>query len=62
MTDDKSKRGPADRDRINVNEERELRYWCHKFGCTEGELRAAVKARGVIAKDVEAYLRRQGLA
>ncbi len=27
MADDKTKRGPADRSRINVNEEYEVRYW-----------------------------------
>lgn len=34
MADDKSIQGPADRDRINVNEDYEMRYWTNKFGVT----------------------------
>lgn len=59
MADDKSNRGPADRTRVNVNEDYEVRYWCKKFNCTEAQLRAAVKAVGVMADDVESYLRTQ---
>ena len=33
MADDKSKSGPADRARINANEDYELRYWTEKFKC-----------------------------
>jgi Protein of unknown function (DUF3606) len=56
MADDPSKRGPADRARINVNEAHELRYWSQKFGCTPDELKAAVKSVGVMANKVEAHL------
>jgi hypothetical protein len=52
MADDKTKTGKADRDRINVNEAYELRDWCKKFGVSEGELKAAVKAVGPMAEDV----------
>ena len=58
MADDKNNRGPADRDRINVHEDYELRYWSGKFGCTHDELKAAVKNVGVMARDVEAELKR----
>jgi hypothetical protein len=58
MSDDKTKRGPADRDRINVHEEYELRYWSEKFGCTHEELKAAVMEVGVMPKEVEAELKR----
>ena len=34
MADDKTKVRRADRDRINVNEPYELRYWSKKFGVT----------------------------
>ena len=44
MADDKSKSGPADRSRINVNEDYELRYWTAKLGGTTTELKAAVAA------------------
>lgn len=56
MSDDKNNRGPADRSRINVNEDYELRYWSGKFGCSHEELKAAVQKVGVMAADVEAYL------
>ena len=57
MADDKTNRGPADRERINVHEDYELRYWSGKFGCTHEELKAAVKKAGVMAKNVEAALK-----
>ena len=44
MSDDRSKTGQADRIRINVNQEHELRDWSAKFHVTPGELRAAVHA------------------
>lgn len=58
MADDLSKRGPADRDRVNVNEPWELSYWSTKFGVTPDKLRAAVKAVGVMVADVQKHLRR----
>ena len=56
MADDLTNRGPADRDRVNVNEDWEVRYWCGEFGCTEDELRAAVRAVGPMRADVERRL------
>ncbi|TMH62713.1 MAG: DUF3606 domain-containing protein [Betaproteobacteria bacterium] len=53
MADDLSNRGPADRARIDVNQEHEVRYWTKKFGCTSTELRNAVQAVGVMADKVE---------
>jgi hypothetical protein len=59
MSDDLENRGPADRNRVNVNEAWELRYWCKHFDCTADELRAAVKAAGSTLKsEVEAALKR----
>jgi hypothetical protein len=52
MPDSKSNRGPADRARVNVHEDYEVRYWCKKFGCTKAQLVAAVKKAGVMAKNV----------
>ena len=57
MADDLTNRGPTDRDRVNVNEDWEMRYWTGKFACTDEELRAAVKAVGPMKDDVEQYLR-----
>ena len=47
MVDDLTNRGPRDRNRVDVNEDWELRYWTKKFGCTSTELRNAVQAVGV---------------
>ena len=58
MADDKGKAGSADRARIYVHEDYELRYWTEKFKCTTTELQAAVAAIGVMADKVEAHLKR----
>jgi hypothetical protein len=39
MADDLTNRGRPDRDRINLNEEYEVRDWAKKFGVSEDELR-----------------------
>ncbi|MGN6481155.1 DUF3606 domain-containing protein [Luteibacter sp.] len=56
MSDDKSNRGPADAQRINVNEAYEIRYWTKEFGVSEDKLRETVKRVGVMAKDVRTAL------
>ena len=56
MADSKQNPGSPDRDRINVNQDYELRDWAKKFGVTPEELKSAVKAVGVNAKEVEAHL------
>lgn len=56
MSDDKTKRGPADRTRINVNESYEVRYWTEALGCTEQQLRDCVKRVGVMVADVKRCL------
>jgi hypothetical protein len=50
--------GSPDRDRINVNEDYEVRYWSEKFGISADELKDAVKSAGTSVKDVEAYLKK----
>jgi hypothetical protein len=59
MADDKNDRGPADRTRVNVNEDYEVQYWSKKFGVSADQLRAAVKKVGVMASDVEKELARK---
>ena len=59
MPDDKSKTHPQDAQRINIEEDYEVRYWSVKFGCTSDELKAAVKKVGVMAKAVEMELARR---
>ena len=57
MADDKTKTGGQDRQRINVNEDYELRGWAKKFTVTPEQLKEAVKAVGTQADDVERHLK-----
>lgn len=57
MGDNLSNRGPQDRARINVNESWEVRWWTQELNCTETQLRAAVRAVGVMVVNVREYLR-----
>jgi hypothetical protein len=57
MTDDPSKRGPADRSRINTSEDYEVRFWCKKFRVTPDLLKAAVEKVGNSAAAVEQELK-----
>ena len=59
MPDDKNKRGPQDRRRINVNQDHELRYRTRKLGVSERKLRNAVKRAGVSAAAVERELKKE---
>jgi len=57
MADDNTKTGTitrvgADGERINVNEEYQLRDWSAKLGVTSWEVKAAVRKVGPMAKDV----------
>lgn len=52
MADDKTKAGRADRERINIEEDYELRSWSAKLGVTSWEVKAAVRKVGPMAKDV----------
>ena len=54
--DDRRKRGPQDRMRVNVNEPWEVDYWCERLAVTPARLRAAVKAAGPMARDVRRQL------
>jgi hypothetical protein len=56
MSDDKSVRGPADAQRINVNEDYEVQYWTTELEITEEKLRETVKRVGVMAADVRKAL------
>ena len=58
MPDDKTKRGPQDRAKINVQEKYEMDYWSRKFGVTPDGLRNAVKRVGRSAAAVERELQR----
>jgi hypothetical protein len=51
MSDDNTKT-IADRKRINVHEDYELRSWSKKFGVSPNELRRTVSKVGIFADDV----------
>jgi hypothetical protein len=56
MPDDRSKKGPQDRTRINIHEAYELEYWSKEhFKVSKEKLIEAVKKAGVMVKDVEKY-------
>jgi len=57
--DDKSKRGTADRSRINLSQHHEVSYWTNPLGVSEDELSSAIKKVGSSANMVaETLLRR----
>ena len=56
MADNLQNQSP--RDRIDVHEPRELRYWSDKFGVEPKHLREAVIIVGPLVKDVEEFLRK----
>ena len=49
MADDRSIRGAADRSRINMQEDYEVRYWTQKWNVSREQLAAAVREVGVMA-------------
>lgn len=55
MVDDPDKRGPADRKRVSMTEEHEVRYWTARFGCSREDLQEAVDKVGPMASDIEGY-------
>lgn len=57
MADNPNIRAPGDRQRINVNQDHEVRYWTQKLGVTADELRKAVGDVGPMADAVEQHLR-----
>ena len=57
MADNPNIRGDADRKRINVDQDYEVRYWSEKLGVSADELRNAVKNVGPMADAVEQHLR-----
>jgi hypothetical protein len=56
MSDDTSNRGPADRTRINVNEDYEVAYWTKELGVSADRLKELVAKHGVMTADVRKAL------
>ena len=57
MSDDKTKTGAGDRQRISLEQDYEVRDWAEKFGVSQDRLRAAVGKVGPMADDVESELK-----
>jgi Protein of unknown function (DUF3606) len=45
-----------DRSKVNVGDASEVTHWCKKFGCSETQLRYAVKTVGATVSKVRAHL------
>jgi Protein of unknown function (DUF3606) len=58
MADDLSKKGPADRSRINLLEPYEVQYWADKFDVSKERLSEAVRKVGHSSDAVERELRK----
>jgi hypothetical protein len=58
MSDDRTKKGRQDRQRININEKHELAYWTKRLGVSEDELRDAVKRVGPSVEAVQNEIKR----
>ena len=56
MSDDVNNRGSQDRDRINVHEEHEVRYWTKELGVSEARLKDLVQTHGLMVKDIRKAL------
>jgi len=59
MPDDPKKVGKPDRDRINVNEDYELRDWSKILGVGPDRLKEAVEKVGPMVADVRRELRKE---
>ena len=59
MSDDKSKRGGADRSRINLEQDYEVRDWTKSLGVTKTESIAAVKTVGNSPEKVREYIKKK---
>jgi hypothetical protein len=57
MPEDAKDRGHRNRDRIDISQDQECRYWSEKLGVSSDKIRDAVKQVGPMAKDVEHHLR-----
>ena len=58
MTDDKSKRGKPDRDRVSGGEKYEVGHLSKKHGLPAPLVEKVIKQEGPMRKDVEKYLER----
>jgi len=57
MSDNRQISGSPDSQRININQDYEVRYWTRALGVTAETLRKAVAAAGTSADAVRKYLK-----
>ena len=57
MADDPNKRGPRDRERIDVSARHELEYWTRELGVDAETLKATVNRVGPMVDKVRSELR-----
>ena len=58
MADDKTNRGPRDRDRVNLSEDYEVRYWTKELGVSKDELTRLVQQHGNSVEKLRQELRK----
>jgi hypothetical protein len=58
MSDDKSKTGKPDRDRVSANESYEVDYLARKHELPSGLVRNVIEQEGPMRSDVEEYLKK----
>lgn len=58
MADDKTKKGPRDATRININEDYEVQYWAQELKVTPEQLKEAVKQAGPMVENVKKHLKK----
>lgn len=56
MPDNKKLTHPLDAKRIDINDPAEVRNWCKSLGCSEQQLKAAVKTVGTSGVAVRKHL------
>ena len=56
MSDNLSKTGKADDIRINIHQNHEVRYWSQTLGVSPERLKEAVRAVGLMVRDVKRHL------
>jgi len=59
MSDDKTKRGKADRSRISLKQDYEVRYWSRALNVARAKLAEAVAAVGHMEKNDKKYFSEQ---
>lgn len=58
MSDDLKEKRPQDSSRISTSEKWEIAYWTKTLGCSEEELKKAIRAVGNSAEAVKKYFKK----